>query len=68
MIRITMGQLEDSLDPAQLVRVHRSAFVAPSAVLLINAIGRHMTLVLKSGASVRVGPRHWEEVRRRIKG
>ena len=68
MIRITMAQLEEALDPAQLVRVHRSAFVAPSSVLLINAIGRHMTLVLKSGASVRVGPRHWAEVRSRIKG
>jgi DNA-binding LytR/AlgR family response regulator len=68
MIRITMGQLEEGLDPAQMMRVHRSAFVAPRSVLQINAIGRHMTLILKSGASVRVGPRHWDEVRHRLKG
>jgi DNA-binding response OmpR family regulator len=68
MIRITMGQLEEGLDPGQMMRVHRSAFVAPKSVLQINAIGRHMTLILKSGASVRVGPRHWDEVRHRLKG
>ena len=66
MIRITMGQLEEALDPKQMMRVHRSAFVAPKTVLQISAIGRHMTLVLRSGASVRVGPRHWDEVRHRL--
>lgn len=68
MLRITMGQLEDALDPKQLMRVHRSAFVSPRAVLQISALGRHMTLILRSGASIRVGPRHWDDVRRRLKG
>lgn len=66
MIRVTMGALESALDPAHLMRVHRSAFVRPDAVQVINQIGRHTTLVLKSGASVRVGPQHVGEVRHRL--
>jgi two-component system LytT family response regulator len=67
MIRITMSALEQGLDPAKMIRVHRSAFVRPMAVQRISAIGRHMALELKSGAVVRVGPRHWGEVRHRLK-
>ncbi|MDB5704168.1 MAG: Two-component system response regulator OmpR [Sphingomonas bacterium] len=67
MIRITMGALEQGLDPVQMIRVHRSAFVRPGSVLRISAIGRHMVLELRSGAVVRVGPRHWGEVRHRLK-
>ena len=66
MIRITMAALEDGLDPAKMIRVHRSAFVRPGSVRRISAIGRHMVLELQSGASVRVGPRHWGEVRHRL--
>ena len=68
MIRVTMGALEEGLDPAQMMRVHRSAFVRPDCVHQISAIGRHMALVLRSGAVVRVGPRHWSEVRHRLQG
>lgn len=67
MIRVTMGALEGALDPAQLMRVHRSAFVRPDAVQAINQIGRHTTLVLESGVSVRVGPQHVGEVRHRLR-
>ena len=67
MIRVTMSALERGLDPAQMIRVHRSAFVRPKSVLQINSIGRHMALVLRSGATARVGPRHWDEVRHRLK-
>jgi two-component system LytT family response regulator len=67
MIRVTMSALERGLDPTQMIRVHRSAFVRPKSVLQINSIGRHMALVLRSGATVRVGPRHWDEVRHRLK-
>lgn len=68
MIRVTMSALEAGLDPAQMMRVHRSAFVRPNAVHKISAMGRHMVLILRSGASVRVGPRHWEDVRHRLHG
>ena len=66
MIRVTMGALEERLDPAQMIRVHRSSFVRLDAVSGISPIGRHTTLVLKSGASVRVGPAHLAEVRHRL--
>lgn len=67
MIRVTMSALEDGLDPQHMIRVHRSAFVRPASVQRVSAIGRHMALELKSGAVVRVGPRHWSEVRHRLK-
>ena len=68
MVRVTMAALEEGLDPALLMRVHRSAFVRPDRVHQISAIGRHMALVLRSGAVVRVGPRHWSDVRERLSG
>jgi two-component system LytT family response regulator len=68
MIRITMSALEDGLDPAKMIRVHRSAFVRPGSVRRISTIGRHMVLELHSGAAVRVGPRHWGDVRHRLMG
>lgn len=67
MIRVTMSALEVGLDPAQMMRVHRSAFVRPDAVQKVSVIGRHMSLVLHSGATVRVGPRHWESVREQLR-
>ena len=67
MVRVTMSALEQDLDPAQLMRVHRSAFVRPDAVGAVSQIGRHMVLVMKSGASVRVGPQHVGDVRHRLR-
>lgn len=67
MIRITMAALEQALDPARMIRVHRSAFVRPGSVQRINTVGRHMVLELESGAVVRVGPRHWGEVRHQLR-
>jgi two-component system response regulator AlgR len=66
MLRITMQTLEQALDPAEMVRVHRSTFVRPGAVLHIRELGRHMALILRSGKAVRVGPRYWNEVRNRL--
>ncbi|WP_066800136.1 response regulator [Sphingomonas soli] len=67
MIRVTMAALEEGLDPQHMIRVHRSAFVRPASVQRVSAIGRHMALEMKSGAVVRVGPRHWSDVRHRLK-
>ncbi|WP_419808476.1 LytR/AlgR family response regulator transcription factor [Sphingomonas sp.] len=66
MLRVTMAALERDLDPQTMVRVHRSAFVRPSAVQAVNQVGRNITLVLTSGASVRVGPQHAGDVRERL--
>lgn len=55
--RTTMSALERRLDPAHLMRVHRSAFVRPN---LVEQVERHangsMTLTLRDGATVPVGP------------
>ncbi|HEU0043628.1 LytR/AlgR family response regulator transcription factor [Sphingomonas sp.] len=67
MLRVTMAALEGSLAPADMIRVHRSAFVSPAAIVSISQVGRNITLVLKSGTSVRVGPQHADEVRRKLK-
>jgi two-component system LytT family response regulator len=66
MLRVTMAALERALDPAAMVRVHRSALVSPGAVVSISQVGRNITLVLKSGTSVRVGPQHADDVRSRL--
>lgn len=66
MIRVTMAALEARLDPAAMVRVHRSSFVRLAAVAAVSQIGRQTVLELKSGASVRVGPAHLGEVRQRL--
>jgi DNA-binding LytR/AlgR family response regulator len=55
--RTTMSALEKIVDPAQLLRVHRSAFVRLG---LVEQVHRHangsMTLSLQDGAAVQVGP------------
>ena len=55
--RTTMSALERKLDPAQLLRVHRSAFVRPA---LVDQVQRHangsMTLTLQDRTDVQVGP------------
>ena len=66
MLRVTMAALERELDPQLMVRVHRSAFVSRAAVETISQTGRQITLVLRSGASVRVGPQHAGEIRQRL--
>lgn len=66
MIRVTMAALADTLDPARMMRVHRSAFVRPAAVREVAQVGRHTTLVLRSGTAVRVGPVHADAVRARL--
>ncbi|WP_425230269.1 LytR/AlgR family response regulator transcription factor [Sphingomonas sp.] len=66
MLRVTMAALERDLDPAAMVRVHRSSFVCPAAIVSISQVGRNITLVLNSGASVRVGPQHAAEVRAKL--
>lgn len=66
--RATMGALQRRLDPAQLMRVHRSAFVRMS---LITAVQRQanggMTLTVREGASVQVGPSYADAVTAQLK-
>jgi DNA-binding LytR/AlgR family response regulator len=63
ILRETMGRLQDRLDPAQALRVHRSAFVNPSAVTGIQRLGKgQIALALSDGQTVSVGPNYSRSV------
>lgn len=56
ILRATMSELAERLDPAKLLRVHRSAFVRPDAVARVERTGRSaMRLHTEDGAVVEVG-------------
>ncbi len=57
MLRTTMSALERQLDPAQLTRVHRSAFVRVEAVVEVRRSSKGaVSILLRSGAEAPVGP------------
>lgn len=64
IIRARMSDLEQRLDPRELVRVHRSHFVRPTAVTEIEQAGRKpLALVLNTGARIEVGRSYADRVR-----
>ncbi|HEU0099301.1 MAG TPA: LytTR family DNA-binding domain-containing protein [Allosphingosinicella sp.] len=68
ILRISMRALEEKLDPAQLMRVHRSAFARPANVVEVQRLGRTINaLVLRDGAIVQVGPNYSKAVAERLK-
>ena len=68
IVRMSMRSLEESLDPAQLVRVHRSAFARPSNVVEVQRMGRSISaLVMRDGAIIAVGPSYAHGVADRLK-
>jgi two-component system, LytTR family, response regulator len=68
LYRTTMSALEKRLDPAELVRVHRSAFVRLSRVAEIRREDKWLlTLVLSDGAEVAVGPNYARAVSEALK-
>ena len=67
LIREPMQALEDQLDPARFVRVHRSAIVQLDRVdALLKAGGGEYELQLRNGARVRVARSRREEVEKRL--
>jgi two-component system, LytTR family, response regulator len=69
LYRSTMSALGKRLDPEQLVRVHRSAFVRLSKVVEVQRQDRWLVnLVLADGAEVAVGPNHVREVLEKLGG
>lgn len=65
--RITMSALEQALDPARVIRVHRSAFVSPDRVEAVNRLGKGLiALVLRDGVAVPVGPTYVKAVQARL--
>ncbi len=68
ILRISMRALEEKLNPAQLMRVHRSAFARPGNVVEVQRLGRTINaLVLRDGAIVQVGPNYSKAVAERLK-
>jgi len=69
LVRETMQSLEESLDPARFMRVHRSAIVPLDRVeTLLRGAGGDYELQLKNGARVRVSRAKREQVEQRLKG
>ena len=66
IMRITMAALEQRLDPQELLRVHRSAFVRPSVVAEVRRNGRTVSLALKTGAEAPVGPQYLQALEARL--
>lgn len=67
ILRTTMGALEQRLDPAQMMRVHRSAFVRPGAVREVERLGKGLiALKLAGEATVQVGPNYARSVLERL--
>jgi DNA-binding LytR/AlgR family response regulator len=65
--RVSMNALEEMLDPASLLRVHRSAFVRPSVVERLERPGKgSLNLHLRDGVVVQVGPSYVKDVLRQI--
>ena len=65
--RISMSALEARLNPEELLRVHRSAFVRPSLVERVERPGKgSLNLVLRDGAIVQVGPNYVKDVMARF--
>lgn len=63
ILRITMSDLEAKLDPAVVMRVHRSAFVRLEAVRRVTWSGRSvMQLHTEDGATIDVGPTYAKQV------
>jgi DNA-binding LytR/AlgR family response regulator len=67
IVRLSMRALEEKFDPAQLIRVHRSAFARPSNVVEVQRMGKTINaLVLRDGAIVQVGPNYAKAVAERL--
>jgi DNA-binding LytR/AlgR family response regulator len=63
-----MSALEKRLDPNELMRVHRSAFVRLSRVVEVRREDKWLlTLVLTDGAEVAVGPNYARAVAEALK-
>jgi DNA-binding LytR/AlgR family response regulator len=66
MLRERMHRIESRLSTAGFLRVHRSALVRGAAIVTLDAAGADPTVVLQSGARVRVARDRLAEVRTRL--
>lgn len=67
LIRQTMGDLEQALDPAMFFRLHRSGIVNLDKIReLVPHFKGEYTAVLQNGASLRMARGRFEELQRRL--
>lgn len=67
LIRQTMAELEQALDPALFFRIHRSAIVNLDKIReLVPRFKGEYAVVLQSGASLRMARGRFEELQRRL--
>jgi DNA-binding LytR/AlgR family response regulator len=66
MLRERMHRIESRLSNAGFLRVHRSALVRGAAIVTLDTAGADPTVVLQSGARVRVARDRLAEVRTRL--
>ncbi len=65
--RCSMSSLEETIDPAELARVHRSNFVRLSLVESVDRLGKGLiALQLRDGAIISVGPNYTQDVLKRL--
>jgi two-component system, LytTR family, response regulator len=62
--RETMNRIEQQLDPARFLRIHRSAIVNRDRVKELRSHGREVIVVLAGGAELPVARRHREKLQR----
>ncbi|HEX8555792.1 MAG TPA: response regulator [Sphingomonas sp.] len=55
-LRATMDELEKQLDPARMIRVHRSTFVPTASIAAFRRQGRGGKVTLANGRSIAIGP------------
>lgn len=68
MVRATMAELEDRLDPAVMIRVHRSAFARRDAIRSVARNDRGaMMLTLTDGTELAVGPSYVRTVDQQLR-
>ena len=66
LVRRPLDELEQSLSPAQFVRVHRSYLVPRDAVVAVRHAGGNVTLELRNGATIPVSRRRRGELARLV--
>ena len=67
LYRMPLSRLEEHLDPAHFIRVHRRAIVAAAQLAALTVVGDgSYQLALRGGAMVAVSERHVDGVRARL--
>jgi len=67
-LRATMDELERQLDPAAMLRLHRSTFVPPATIAGFRRQGRGGKVQLANGRMIAVGPAYVAAVARAMEG